>query len=277
MMTNKLIANKIKDNNFKNIISLSEQTKNLLPQKNPNNDKILLKIKLKSPIRRVNLSMLRKNKTKEINNLSKMRLPYEIDNYKNNIGIINYNLVQPNNYLIHSNKLINNISKLNKSYNDKSKILPEINNYKHKNKSIIQTNEKLDLSLKKISLGDLSKNNEEKEENGEVIKTDNKLNLDKNKFDDVKINSINKSYNSNKIKKLLLMRNSTNYKLDNDIKIKSNTSKTNRNAKLLKKYYQQKMLNYDRLIKKMEEESEIKKNIMKEYINLMKENFENGF
>ena len=277
MMTNKLIANKIKDNNLKNIISLSEQTKNLIPQKNPNNNKILLKIKLKSPIRRVNFSMLRKNKTKEINNLSKMRLPYELDNYKNNIGIINYNLVQSNNYLIHSNKLINNISKLNKSYNDKSKILPEIKNYKHKNKSIIQSNEKLDLSLKKISLGDLSKNNEEKEENGEVIKTDNKINLEKNKLDDVKINSINNSYNSIKIKKLLLLRNSTNYKLDNDMKMKINTSKTNRNAKLLKKYYQQKMLNYDRLIKKMEEESEIKKNIMKEYINLMKENFENGF
>ena len=39
----------------------------------------------------------------------------------------------------------------------------------------------------------------------------------------------------------------------------------------------QKIMNYDRLIKKMEEESEIKKNIMNEYINLMKENFENGF
>ena len=41
--------------------------------------------------------------------------------------------------------------------------------------------------------------------------------------------------------------------------------------------YMQKIMNYDRLIKKMEEESEIKKKIMNEYINLMKENFENGF
>ena len=39
----------------------------------------------------------------------------------------------------------------------------------------------------------------------------------------------------------------------------------------------QKMMNYDRLIKKLEEESENKKNIMNEYINLMKENFEKGF
>ena len=36
------------------------------------------------------------------------------------------------------------------------------------------------------------------------------------------------------------------------------------------------MMNYNKLIKKMEEETELKKNVMNEYINLMKENFENG-
>ena len=271
MKTNKLIANKIKDKKYEKIVSLSCQTKNLYPKKNPNNDKILVKIKLKSPIRRVYLNKLRKSKTKEVNNLSKMCLGYDLENYKNNIGIINYNLMHSNNYLIHSNKLINNISNLNKSYNDKSNILPDINNYKPKHQSLNQTNDKLDLSLKKICLGDLSKNYEENEEK-EEIKIDNKINCDKNKLDENKINKNDKSVN---LKKLYLSRNSTDYKLDNNIKI--NTPKTNRNAKLLKKYYMQKIMNYDRLIKKMEEESEIKKNIMNEYINLMKENFENGF
>ena len=96
--------------------------------------------------------------------------------------------------------------------------------------------------------------------------------MDKNKIEENKINKNNKSTN---LKKLIFYRNSTDYKLDNNIK--TNTPKINRNAKLLKKYYMQKMMNYDRLIKKLEEESENKKNIMNEYINLMKENFEKGF
>ena len=271
MMTNKLIANKIKDKKYEKIVSLSSQTKNLFPSKSPNNDKILVKIKLKSPIRRVYFSKLRKNKTKEINKRSKMSLANEFENYKDNTGIINYNLMQPNNYLIRSNKLISNISNLNKSYNDKTSILPDINSNKPKHQSLNQTNEKFDLNLKKISLGDLSKNYEEKEEN-EEIKIDNKINLDKNKVEENKINKNNKSTN---LKKLIFYRNSTDYKLDNNIK--TNTPKINRNAKLLKKYYMQKMMNYDRLIKKLEEESENKKNIMNEYINLMKENFEKGF
>lgn len=65
MMTNKFIVNKIKEKNFKNILYLSEQTKNLLPQKTPDNNKIIIKIKLKSPIIRKYISNLKKNKTKE--------------------------------------------------------------------------------------------------------------------------------------------------------------------------------------------------------------------
>ena len=269
-MRNKLIANKIKGKNYEKIISLSGQTKNLFPTKIPNNNRILLKIKLKSPIRKVYFNKLRKNKTKEINNLSKMNIAYELDNYKNNIGIINYNLMQQNNYLIHSNKLINNISNLNNSCNDKSKILPDIRNYKPKYKSLNQTNEKFDLNLKKIYLGDLSKNDEENEE----IRNENEINLDKNKCEGEKIN---KNEDSVKSKKLLLLRNTTNYKLENNSKANTSKNNINRNAKLLKKFYIQKMMNYDRLIKEMEEESEIKKNKMNEYINLMKENFEKGF
>ena len=98
--------------------------------------------------------------------------------------------------------------------------------------------------------------------------------MDKNKYEGEKIN---KNEDSVKSKKLLLLRNTTNYKLENNSKANTSKNNINRNAKLLKKFYIQKMMNYDRLIKEMEEESEIKKNKMNEYINLMKENFEKGF
>ena len=57
MMTNKLLANKLKNNNYEKILMLSEKTKNLYPMKlskNKNIKNILLKIKLKSPIKRIN-------------------------------------------------------------------------------------------------------------------------------------------------------------------------------------------------------------------------------
>ena len=78
-----------------------------------------------------------------------------------------------------------------------------------------------------------------------------------------------------KLKKLLLLRNSTDYKLENKYNI--NNQKSHRNAKLLKKFYEQKIMKYNRLIKEMEEESQLKKNVMNNYINLMKENFEKNF
>ena len=37
------------------------------------------------------------------------------------------------------------------------------------------------------------------------------------------------------------------------------------------------MMNYNKLIKEMEKETELKRNVMNEYINQMKENFENSF
>ena len=86
---------------------------------------------------------------------------------------------------------------------------------------------------------------------------------------------INKSLEKNKLKKLLLLRNSTDIKLEN--KYNPNTEKSHRNAKLLKKFYEQKMMKYNKLIKEMEEESQLKKNVMNNYINLMKENFEKNF
>ena len=71
-MTNKLIANKMKFNNYEKILELSEQTKNLFPlkissNKNRNIKKILLKIKLKTPIRRIKIKSKENKKTDEIN------------------------------------------------------------------------------------------------------------------------------------------------------------------------------------------------------------------
>ena len=86
---------------------------------------------------------------------------------------------------------------------------------------------------------------------------------------------INKNDESNKIKKLFLLRNSTDSKLENRYNI--STEKTHRNAKLLKKFYEQKMRKLKKLIKQMEEESELKKNVMNNYINLMKENLDKNF
>ena len=125
---------------------------------------------------------------------------------------------------------------------------------------------KFDLTLKKIYLKDLSKD----------IDTDELNNIkmvDYNKIKSVDTKN-NKRAESLKLKKLLLMRNTTNYKLEDNNRM--HTEKNNRNSILLKKYFKQKMMNYDKLIKKMEEETELKKNVMNEYINLMKENFENG-
>ena len=267
-MTNKFISQKIEQTNYDKILSLSEQTKNLFTKRISPNNKILLKIKLKSPIHRVKVNKIRINKTKDFNNRSKFYLDNDLDNYKNNIGFINYKLSQPNNYLINSNKLIDNISKLNNSYNDKNNSnLPNINNNKLRNKSLVQTMKKFDLTTKKIYLKDLSKDLKEKKEvNNIKLIVHNKI-----KPEEIKIN---KKQNRLKLKKLLLLRNSTNYKLENNNR--TLTEKNNRNSKLLKKYYNQKMMNYNKLIKKMEEETELKKNVMNEYINLMKENVENG-
>ena len=268
MMTNKFIAHKIEEKNYEKILSLSEQTKNLFAKKiSHKNNKIILKIKLKSPIHRVNLNKIRINNTKDFNKHSKFYLDNDLDNYKNNIRIVNYKLSQTNNYLIHSNKLINNISQLNKSYNDKYKILPNVNNSKLRNKSLVQTMAKFDLNPKKIYLKNLSKDIEDTEELNNI-----KI-VDYNKIKSVDT-KINKRADRLKLKKLLLMRNTTNYKIENNNRI--HTEKNNRNSILLKKYFEQKMMNYDKLIKKMEEETELKKNVMNEYINLMKENFENG-
>ena len=268
MMTNQLIANKIKEDNYEKILSLAEQTKNLFPKKIGNKSntikKIILKIKLKSPIKRIRINKYNKCKTKEFNNLSKMDFENDIENYKSNIGIINFKEAHQKNYYIRSNKLIDNISNLNNSYNDKSKILPNIDKSKLRNKSLVQTH--ADLNLKKIYLGDLSKNIEENDIDNSNIKIENKIIPDYIK--------INKNKDKIKLKKLLLMRNTTDYKFANK---NNNTDKSHRNAKLLKKYYQQKIMNYDKLIKKMEKESELKINIMNEYINLMKQNLEQNF
>jgi len=270
MMTNKLIANKLKHNNYEKILMLSEKTKNLYPMKLANNKKIkniLLKIKLKSPIKRISYNKLSKNVTKEDINQSNFGFDSDLENNKKNIGIINYNLCQPNNYYIHSNKLIYNISNLNTSHNVKY-ILPNINNSKLRNKSLVQTHEKFDINHKKIYLWDLSKDLEENDLN--VL--DKNINLNKIIPDEKKVNKIDEKI---KLKKLLLLRNSTDYKLENKYNI--STEKSHRNAKLLKKYYNQKMMKYNKLIKEMEEESKMKKNVMNNYINLMKETFENNF
>lgn len=271
MMTNKLLANKLKNNNYEKILMLSEKTKNLYPMKlskNKNIKNILLKIKLKSPIKRLGINKLIKNKTNEYNNQSNFGFDNDTENNKKIIGIINYKLCQPNNYYIRSNKLINNISNLNNSHNDKYTQFPYINNSKLRNKSLVQTQEKFDLNLKKIYLRDLSKDLEENDLN--VL--DKNINSNKIIQDEKKVNKIEEKI---KLKKLLLMRNSTDYKLENKLDI--STDKSHRNAKLLKKYYDQKIMKYNRLIKEMEEESKLKKNVMNNYINLMKETFEKNF
>ena len=91
-MTNKLIANKMKFNNYEKILELSEQTKNLFPlkiasNKNRNIKKILLKIKLKTPIRRIKIKSKENKKTDEINQ-SNFCFENDLENNKNNIGII---------------------------------------------------------------------------------------------------------------------------------------------------------------------------------------------
>ena len=115
---------------------------------------------------------------------------------------------------------------------------------------------------------DLSKDLEENDLN--VL--DKNINFNKIIQDEKKVNKIEEKI---KLKKLLLMRNSTDYKLENKLDI--STDKSHRNAKLLKKYYDQKIMKYNRLIKEMEEESKLKKNVMNNYINLMKETFEKNF
>ena len=267
MMTNKFIVNKIKEKNFKNILYLSEQTKNLLPQKTPDNNKIIIKIKLKSPIIRKYISNLKKNKTKEKINTSKIKFDFHLENNKNNIGIINYKLIQPKNYYIKSNKLIYNISNLKESRETK---LPNINDSKIRNKSLDNTYKNFNLTSKKICLGDLPGCDEDIElEKYDKTVIYNKINKDEQ--------NINLNKNRYKLKKLILLRNSTNYRLNSNEKLPTEKNDKNRNAKLLQKYYKQKLMNYSKLIKKMEKESELKKSKMNEYINQMKENFESDF
>lgn len=258
MMTNQFIAKKLKQINNEKILSLLDQTKNQFPADVTPKNKIVFKIKFNTPIKRINIKKFRKFKTKGIVNLSKISLnDYSFENNKNNFGFINYKLTQQNSYFFRSHKLKNNISNLTTNCNEKNKLLPRIC------KSFFQPHEKY--NLKKIYLGDLSKNMDE----DKISKKDNLI-------ISTKSNTGYKKYDGkNKIKKLSLIRNSTDYELNSNNNM--NIEQTHRNAKLLKKYYIQKLMNYDRLIKRIEEETQVKKKVMNEYIKLMKEDLENSF
>ena len=262
-------------------------------------NKIFLQIKI-NPQEYPDKNFFNKKHKIKNNITSSNNLQFMIQNYKdknNNPSLHPKNIINRN-----SEKLVNNIfnfssnSNSNSNNNNKPKvILPHINNYNYNNynnycnKKPLMENEKIAMffrkKLKEISLGDLFIN-------------DNTNNIDTVKEKQIKINKkchSNSEWNLFKandkkdknnddellnLEDLLFNKNYSKYTLiNNNCFTKANRSvdeKYKNGAERLKEIREQKLIDCNKLIKKMKKETDNKKKVLKKYLKIMKKNFENS-
>ena len=254
--------------------------KQLIPLKKSSNSKIVLKIKLNYPKKDLNSHNFKKSDINKINNIIHSPRNYHnlnIENYKSTL----YSPLTPNkNYINLSYKLNNGIHYLNNSHDDKPKvILPKINII-NKKQSLMQQKDRSAISkknMKKIFLGDILKGNIIDD-----IISKKKYNL---KADDSHSKSAwhlvtqkgtdnNNDYKN--LEELLFNKNINSYDINSKTNDKyENTKERHKTqAEKLKEMHRQKLIRVDKLIRKMEKETNDKKKFLNKYIQLMRDNFE---
>lgn len=269
----KININKVKSNNRPKLVSIQKTS----------NRKFHFKIKLNYPLANLNPNFCNKKSKNKINNIIKTprnNNNFYIENYKDKISTP----LSSKKNIYNSKKLLNDILYINNSINDNAKIILPSIKFINKKESIIQTKERSAVfrkKLKEISLGDLFK-----DKNIDSIIPQKKLKLKKktsiiksewNLFNE-KLKDKNNDYlnledltfNKKNNRKL----SDINSELNNEYKLSE--ERTKKGAERLKDFHRQKISDYNKLIKKLEKESEEKKKVLNKYLLLMREDLENS-
>jgi hypothetical protein len=211
------------------------------------------------------------NKLAKINNIFNDYQNFRLNNY-------NYNKKIDSSVVPNTN-LINESNKLNKFTNnnmEKEKIiLPKINHKKSLPKEMSYVGRR---NLKEIKLHNLFLNDKNFDNYNEDIIKKRKIHNVNSEW-----NMITRKKNNNYkdvIQEDMAFSDNNNSKLSDANHEKKNNSssaeKYKNGAQRLKELRKQKLIEYNKLIKKFAIESENKKKVLKEYLELMKQNFENN-
>lgn len=255
-----LLSNNIEINNNKmKLVPIGE----FLIDKNP--------LKIKCRIKGLKQKFLNQNnKLSKINNIFNDYQNFRLNNY-------NYNKKIDSSVVPNTN-LINESNKLNKFTNNNMErekiILPKINHKKSlpKEMSYVCRRNLKEIKLKSLFLNDKNFDNN----NDDIIKRRKMHNVNS------EWNMITKKEKKDYkdiILKDMAFSDKSNSKFSNVNHEKTNSSsaeKYKNGAQRLKELRKQKLLECNKLIKKFEFESENKKKVLKDYLELMKQNFENN-
>ena len=256
-----LLSNNMEINNKKiKLVSIGEFS----IDKNP--------LKIKCRIKGLSQKYLNQNnKLAKMNNIFKDYQNIRLNGYNYNKKIDSSGL--PNTFQINESNKINKFSNTNL---ERAKIiLPKINHKKSLPKEMSYVGKR---NLKEIKLNNLFLNDKNFDNyNDDIIK--------KRKIHNVNSewNMITRKKNNNYkdvIQEDMAFSDNNNSKLSDVNHEKTNNSssaeKYKNGAQRLKELRKQKLIEYNKLIKKFAIESENKKKVLKEYLELMKQNFENN-
>ena len=258
-----LLSNNMEINNSKmKLVPIGE----FLIDKNP--------LKIKCRIKGLSQKFLnQKNKLAKMNNnIFKDYQNFRLNNFNYNKKIDSS--VVPNPYQINES---NKLNKLTNTNMDRAKIiLPKINHKKSLPKEMPYICKR---NLKEIKLNNLFLNDKNFDNNNDdIIKRRKMHNVnsewnmitrkekEKNDYEDIILEDM--AFNDNNNSKL----SDVNHEKTNS----SSAEKYKNGAQRLKELRKQKLIEYNKLIKKFEFESENKKKVLKDYLELMKQNFENN-
>ena len=229
-------------------------------------NKMFLKLKVENPTEISN--------KKNINNENKNKIfdLFSINNYEINNK---YSLSPQNKYKKFSKYLDNNFKSLNNSHHFRHKvILPKIK-IKLEENSFIKSKEASIFKgpIKGISLENLFKDKTLNDKKVQINKDQLKINKayaksEKNLFMNQNIKNNNKDLN---LRELIFNKNYE--KLFDNL----NKEKNKNPAEKLKEMQLNKLKSCKKLIKKIEKETKVKKNILNNYVELMCQNIEKGF
>lgn len=295
-MSKNLIINSISNSNnekkYNNILFLLTETPQIknckikplnLKETQLNNNPI--KIKINYPIKDLNQKYFIKKNNKKSDIDSNINIFLHKNNkYKNRITS---SLTPMKNHCNFHNQFINKIYNLNNSYNEKPKvILPKIDISRNNKYSLVQTKEKSYFNrkiLKEVKLTELAKNENDLDEDliSQKIKFKNNK---QNKYYEAKsewelLKDESKNSNENRLlEDLLFSDNSTKLSEVNQEVFyddKSCGEKYKNGAQRLKEIHKQKLKDCGKLIKKFKKESKFIKKVLKDYLELMKDSFDN--
>ena len=255
-------------------------------------NKIFLKLKVNTQDY-TDKNHFNKNHKIKSNVTSSNNLQLIIQNYKNKSNkptLSSKNIMNRN-----SEKLVSsiyNFSSSNNNNNNKPKvILPHLHNFNYNNyynKKPIMENEAIAImfrkKLKEISLGELFSNDNSENEADTHKEKEKKINKNirshsNSEWNLFKDNNKESKKNDDLLNYEDLLFSHRKYSIINNDFLKVNKSveeKYKNGAERLKEIHRQKLMDCDKLIKKMKKETENKKQILSKYLKIMKQNFENS-